>query len=117
MSHSHSIKQYPGQMAGIVAAGAAIGAGVALLLAPKSGADTRKQLKAQVAGMKQKMQSSNFGAKVGDTAEKSADKIKATATDVKTGAKSAAREVKSGVKKSSSDNKDMTDEIRRNGEP
>ena len=113
MAHSHSIKQYPGQMAGIVAAGAAIGAGVALLFAPKTGADTRKQLKSRIADVKQKMQAS----KVGEAAEKGAGKMKTTATDVKTSAKSAAREVKSSVKKSTSDSKDMTDEIRRNGEP
>lgn len=56
MSHNHSVKENTAQIFGIAVLGAFIGAGVAMLFAPKTGTDARSELKNKVKSMKAKTQ-------------------------------------------------------------
>lgn len=52
MGHSHSIKEYPGQIAGIAALSAAVGAAAAVLFTPRRGAELRRGLGRRAGGAK-----------------------------------------------------------------
>jgi gas vesicle protein len=115
MAHSHSVKQYPGQLAGILAIGAAVGAGAAMLFAPKSGAETRRQLRGHMDTMKFKMQKK--AKPVSYKTDEGVERMKAAASKLKTQSKDTADKTKRTTKRTADKGKDITDEIRRNGEP
>lgn len=115
MAHSHSIKQYPGQMAGIIAFSAAVGAGIAMLVSPKSGAENRDKIKQYMNEMKTKAEqgknstTSKFKAKT--------DKSSSSSTSTQEETRQRKSATKTTAKRPVADSKDITDEIRRNGEP
>ena len=112
MAHSHSIKEYPGQVAGVAILGAALGAGAAILFAPKRGAELRNDIKIRSTTLKTKLQ--NRSERMADEAKDAADKAKTSASNAKNKTQDAAKSRGRAAKNTA---KDMTDEIRRNGEP
>lgn len=68
-------------LVGAVAIGAAVGAATALLLAPKTGAETREDLK-EVAG-KAKARADELTAKASETMDEVSSKVGATMEDLK----------------------------------
>jgi gas vesicle protein len=134
MAHSHSVKEYPGQLALIAGVAAAVGAGVAMVVAPKSGKETREAVRKKTSEMQSKLRHKQ--SKGTDTAEQAKDitqKFAKTASDTKqqvgevtstdTASKSkpeaqdSKNDTKRGSKPRNSNGGDMTDQIRRNGEP
>lgn len=130
MAHSHSMKANPGQLVGLATLSAAIGAGMALLFAPKKGEETRSQLKQRADTMRHKMVESKN--KTSDQLSETADQAKTTAQNATTRARSTTQKVKEDAKDTAEETKrntrstrrnsnsnpdDRADEIRRNGEP
>ena len=94
--HSHLDDDKP-QLAGIAVLAAAVGALTALILAPRSGSDTRREIRNRLALTKADIQT----------------RLKA----VKTVARDeAAKAAKRAARKAKTDNDDLTDHIRKNGE-
>lgn len=71
MSHNHSVKESSGQIFGIAAFGAIVGAGIAMLFAPKSGMQARADLKNKVRSMKAKTQ--GYKSEISDAADNAED--------------------------------------------
>jgi gas vesicle protein len=129
MAHSHSVKEYPGQLALIAGVAAAVGAGVALLVSPKSGRENREAVKQRAASVKNKAkQTPSKASEVAKTATKQMtgkvankkDAMKPVSENqgkIKSESDRASEASKDGTKRNGRNSKDMTDEIRRNGEP
>lgn len=60
MAHSHSIREYPGQLSAFMAVSAAVGAGAALLFTPRTGKQYREQIKLRAVTLKERLQRSNI---------------------------------------------------------
>jgi gas vesicle protein len=131
MGHSHSVKQYPGQLALVAGIAAAVGASVALFVSPRSGKENRTALKLRAATVKGKVKRSpskpadvvkSVTKQVSDkvNSAKRNDSMKPTTGSsgkIKSESDHASEQPKNGAKRNGRNSKDMTDEIRRNGEP
>src|SRR4051794_31903231 len=115
MSHSHSVKEYPGQIAGIAAIATAVGAVGGLLMAPKRGAETRKQIRSKATMMRGKMKDAaqkdkKLATKATDraasTMKAATGRAKDTASKVKEDTKATSKEVKSDMKQNARETKD-----------
>src|SRR5437016_6317333 len=100
MAHSHSIKEYPGQLAGIALLAAAAGAVSAVLFTPRRGTEVRNELRRRSFLMRNRLRRSQDTAK--DAAEDTAEQMSDTMANAK-------RRATKGAK-------DAADEIRKNGE-
>ncbi len=94
MSHSHSIKEYPWQVMGVMALGASIGAFTAMVLTPRTGVQVRNDLKQKGEVLKTRLKSNT----------------KQTMAKNQNNVKKGAAEAKKTAEK-------IADDIRRNGEP
>lgn len=80
MGHAHSIRENPGQIAGIAAISAAIGAITAMMLTPRTGSQTRNGIKRRAIHGKDAMmdkmhtKKDEMTDKVEETKEKAKDK-------------------------------------------
>ncbi|MDB5184551.1 MAG: YtxH-like protein [Candidatus Saccharibacteria bacterium] len=83
MAHSHSITENPGQLIGVTLLAATVGAAVATVLAPKSGAETRALIKDSAAKAKSKMKTTkeDVADKAKETTEQVKDKVKKVDAD------------------------------------
>jgi len=77
MGHAHSIRENPGQLAGIAALSAAIGAITAMLFTPRTGEQVRRGIGRRKDSMIDKMHSTKdeTASKIEETKEKAKDKI------------------------------------------
>jgi gas vesicle protein len=110
-AHSHSIKNHPGQAAGLIGGAAFIGALTALLFTPRRGSEMRGALKYRSLMMKDKLKdlkksemnnvkqeaedtkniATNVGGRMKSTASKVQQDAKDTASEAKTTARDANR--------------------------
>lgn len=81
MSRSHSVADYPGQIAGIAAIAASIGAITALFVSPRSGSQLRRSLKNKANTVKDSM--NNRVETVGETVVAASDAIESKAEAAK----------------------------------
>ena len=110
MAHSHSVREYPGQIAGIAALSVMVGAASAILFTPKRGTEVRRDLKRRTMIMKkrlQKSQSSMRKAKRPTRSAASATRRSASSTRAKT----------STARRRTTKQDEVADRIRRHGEP
>ena len=110
MSHTHSAREYPGQIAGIAIASVLIGAVSAIMLTPKRGSEMRKDLRRRAMTMRKRVLKSDTVTKTKRQAKTTANNMKAETKQATSKAKTAARRTKRSADK-------VADEIRRNGEP
>jgi len=117
--HSHSDNDKP-QLAGIAILAAAVGALTALLLAPKSGAETRQEVRDRLASASTK---ENLKTRLNDAktvASNEAKDVVDTLNDAviigKEQIQDAVKDAKRAARKTKEDNYDMTNHIRKNGE-
>lgn len=81
MGHAHSIRENPGQLAGIAAVAAAIGALTAMLVTPRTGSQARSSIRRRAISGKEammdKMRSSkdDMADTIDETKEKNKDKL------------------------------------------
>lgn len=80
MGHAHSIRENPGQLAGIAALSAAIGAITAMLVTPRTGSEARSGIKRRAIHGKDSVmdkihsQKDDIADKAGDIKDKAMDK-------------------------------------------
>lgn len=103
MAHSHSITENPGQLTGVIALSAAIGAITAMLVTPRTGDQVRGGMKRRAMMMKDKMR---------DRKEDMTETMQDKAEEIKDSAATA----KQRTRKTAQQLKDEADDIRRNGE-
>lgn len=115
MAHSHSIKEYSGQLALIAGLAAVAGAATALLTAPKKGSEMRADIKTRAQNLKPRNNQIFESEK--EKVTKIAGRAASIGSKVKEEAKSTGRHAKAASKQTKKDAKDLADEIRRNGEP
>jgi gas vesicle protein len=94
--HKHSITDEPAKVAGIAAVGAAIGAGVTMVLTPRSGKQLRSGLRRRATNLKKDAQ---------QKLEQSVQEVGDTAEDSKRAASKAAAKTKAAAAKTSDDAK------------
>lgn len=84
MGHAHSIKEYPGQIAGIAALSAAIGAITAMLITPRTGSQTRSGIKRRAINGKETLMDKVHREKdeMSDTIEDTKEKAKDTTAEI-----------------------------------
>lgn len=89
MGHAHSIRENPGQIAGIAALAAAIGAVTAMLFTPRTGSQTRAGIKRRAAHGKDVMIDKMHTKKeeVSDNMEETKEDAKDKAADITAKAK------------------------------
>ena len=97
MSHSHSITDYPGQIVGIAAISAAVGAVTAMMLSPRSGQQIRSGIKNRAVDMKDRL--GRTQSDMSDSLENAQDRLADTFDKVKTDAKATKDEMKDATKK------------------
>lgn len=119
--HSHSPRDNPSQIAGIALVSAMVGALTALLLAPRSGAATRREIRGRIAAKKAAMRERlNDQIKEVDTDESALDSSSQDQPDTTVIGKHLAKDstdtAKRVMRKKKTDSEDWTDDIRRNGE-
>jgi gas vesicle protein len=90
MSRNHSVADYPGQIAGIAAISAGVGAITALFVSPRTGSQLRRSLRNRVGSLKDAANDrvetvGEIVSDAGETAAVTADKIKTEATAKKNG--------------------------------
>lgn len=96
MRHKHTIAENPGQLAGIAALAAAIGAAVAMLFTPRSGGQVRRGLKRRVTHVKEDVVQKLDGSD--DELQNSKQKLQSAATIVAEDAKTTASKVTAEAK-------------------
>lgn len=98
--HRHPVTEDPLKVAGMVAIAAAVGAGVALLLTPRSGKQVRGGLKRRADHLKDNLQDHLVRTidDADDTVDEAKERLQATATKVAGDAKSTARKVSNDTK-------------------
>ena len=125
-THTHTVRDNPGQLTGVIMLSAAIGALVAMMFTPKRGQEMRASAKGKARTMVDTMKRNkgkfphsmqNAADKLADTASDASDRAKSTAAKVKDDTKSTAKKVARDTKATTRNTKDATEEIRRNGEP
>src|SRR5947209_310745 len=99
---SHSIRNHPGQAAGLAGGAALIGALSALLLTPRRGSEVRHSLKNRSLMMKDKMKDKVHEMKQSDTTQKAAEATKETAKAATERAKTAADQTANEARDSAS---------------
>lgn len=84
MAHAHTIHENPGQIAGIAALSAAIGAITAMLFTPRAGTEMRQGIKRKAAQGKETMMDKIHGKKedIAETAADMKEKAKDTVADM-----------------------------------
>jgi gas vesicle protein len=117
MAHAHSIMDNRGQVMGVVAFSAAVGAMAALLFAPRSGGEARKMIGSRVKIMKQKAQrakdtGSDATENMQGTMGTAKSRLKDTAEKVRGDAKQTTKEMKGAA----ADAADDVEHIRKHGE-
>jgi gas vesicle protein len=114
MAHSHSITDNKNQLAAVVGLSALVGGLTALLFTPKSGQQTRAQIRKQVADSKQKML-----AKRREMLNKTSDKIDEAQQSLVETTDKAKHKVDEAADKANKPpaSQDHADHIRRHGEP
>ena len=126
MSHSHTIKEYPGQLVGIAALSAVAGAITAMMLTPKRGHELRKDIKLQATKVKDtararmqpaKQEAKKSTARATKTTRSASSRTRSTATKIKADAKSAAKTTKATARRTSRVSEAEAERIRRHGEP
>ena len=115
--HSHSDNDKP-QLAGIAIIAAGVGALTALLLAPRAGKETRREIRDRLAATKAdiKARLSEAGTAIGDEAKNATENLNDAATLGQQQVEEAVKAAKRAARKKKADNDDMTDHIRKNGE-
>lgn len=115
--HSHTDNEKP-QLAGIAIIAAAVGALTALLLAPRAGKETRREIRDRLAATKAdiKTRLGEAGTAIGDEAKNVADSLNDAATLGQEQVDEAVKAAKRAARHKKVDNDDMTDHIRENGE-
>jgi gas vesicle protein len=119
MSHRHADSEKLKQITGVAALAGAVGALVALLYAPKSGADTRSKIRDAAKNQKDSLtnRTKTVDVEIDDDADTAVDRVKATATKATRSAKSKATTAKTTVKEKVLDLKkeanDMKDDIKK----
>ena len=115
--HSHS-NDDKSQLAGIAVLAAAVGALTALILAPRSGSDTRREIRNRLALTKTDIRTRLKAAKTvaRDEASNAADALDDAVTVGQDAVDEAAKAAKRVAHKAKTDNDDLTDHIRKNGE-
>ena len=96
MAHSHSLTDYPGQIVGIAAIAAGIGAVTAMLITPRSGPQIRSNLKQRTRNMREAFNNS-------------ADELSATGLDT-------LKDVSAKAKKVANTSKEVTDQSSSNSD-
>lgn len=117
--HSHDTNDKVGQLAIVAAVSALIGGLTALLLTPRNGEDTRRQIRDRMAATKDDMMQRFNTTKhdVQEDAETLVDNLDAAADATKTQVKGAAKTTKRTIRNAGSEpTDDLTDHIRKNGE-
>jgi gas vesicle protein len=97
VAHAHSISDYPGQIASIVAFSAALGAVTALLVSPRSGADVRRAIRGRARNMKDRSSTSSEGELT--VLAPLSDSLKKTSRTLKRETTQTAKAVKENTKK------------------
>jgi gas vesicle protein len=125
MAHKHSVIDSPTQLVGIAAIAAGVGALTAILIAPKSGFETRQEIRARAMNMRERMRISHeaAGTVVGEATDKIVDTLSATKQranhtihKIKNDATLTSKELGDTVKQSADDIQDEADHIRKHGE-
>ncbi len=119
--HSHSPRDNPSQIAGIALVSAMVGALTALLLAPRSGSQTRQEIRDRIAAKQAAIRDRlNDQIKEVDTDESAPDSSNQDLPDTTVIGKHLAKDstdtAKRPARKKKTDSEDWTDDIRRNGE-
>lgn len=120
--HSHSPRDNPSQIAGIALVSAMVGALTALLLAPRSGAATRQEIRVRVAAKKAAMrdrlndQIKEVESDESGAADSSGQNLPETTVIAKHPNKDSVENTVRPARKKKTDSEDWTDDIRRNGE-
>jgi gas vesicle protein len=125
MAHTHSVLDNPVQLVGIAAIAATAGALAAMLFTPKSGSQTRQEIRMRALDMRDKMQHSKDS--MSDTLNGSVDRMNDTVQNARTRAKGTIRKISddaTATKEELSDNIDQTkndmhdeaEHIRKHGE-
>lgn len=116
--HSHSANDNPSQLAGIAILSAIIGAVTALVLAPKTGRQTRQEVRKRLATTKEDMKNRLSTAKdvVADEAKSASDTLSDAAMIGKEHVEQVVNDAKRTARSAKEDVDDTTDEIRKNGE-
>lgn len=119
MAHSHSIKQYPGQVMAVAGIAAVAGALAAALFTPKKGSELRLTIKNRVKHLKdfQKPVAQSVAGRAKRGAEQAGRQAESTAEKIKRDAKQTGRQIRQDTKRNAKAAKDVIDHIRRNGEP
>lgn len=96
MRHRHSVTENPGQVVGIAAFAALIGAAAAMLFTPRNGSQVRSGLKRRAAHLKDEVQDhvQGVGDEAADVTEAAKERLQSTASKVAKDAKSTAAKVK-----------------------
>jgi gas vesicle protein len=107
MAHAHSVREYPGQMAGVAAISALVGIAGALLVTPRHRKDIKKFLSTRMSAMRQQMPKSAKEAKemekasakqAASTMKAAASRTKSTASKIKEDTRKTAQESKNAAK-------------------
>lgn len=96
MGHAHSIKEYPGQLAGIAMLSAAVGAVTAMLLTPKRGEELRHGIGSKARQGKDTLMDKvhSTQAAIGDSAQEIKEQAKDRTADMAEKSKQAADKAK-----------------------
>ncbi len=115
--HSHLNDDKP-QLAGIAVLAAAVGALTALILAPRSGSETRREIRNRLALTKADILTRLKAVKTvaRDEAASATDTLSDAVTLGQEAVEETAKAAKRAARKAKTDNDDLTDHIRKNGE-
>jgi gas vesicle protein len=125
MAHQHSVNDSPAQLAGIAALSAAVGALTAIIFMPRSGSETRHQIRQRARNIRSTVQNRQDVAV--DTSSESTDRLagtmgaarqraKSTFKKIQDNAAATKRDLHNTVDQASSDVQDEVDHIRKHGE-
>lgn len=113
MSHRHSDSDKIKQITGIAALAAGVGAAVALLLAPKSGADTRSKIRTAAKNQRDSLINRTKTVDVSTDSDEATNQAKTVATEAKTAVTKAQTSVKEKLLDLKKEVKNTKDEINK----